>query len=153
LKKNDRHEAILKIIREQEVETQEDLAQELIVLGYAVTQATVSRDIRTLHLSKVPGNNGKFHYVAMKSETSNGSEERYLRVLKEAFHSMDTAGNLLVIKTVPGMAMAAAATFDGLGWSEVVGCIAGDDTIFCAIKTVEDVKGVMEKIKNIILQN
>ena len=76
--------------------------------------------------------------------------EKYIRVLRDGYVSMDMAQNILVIKTVSGMAMAVAAAVDAMKWNEVVGCIAGDDTIMCAIRTVEDTSAVMEKIRKII---
>jgi transcriptional regulator of arginine metabolism len=147
-----RHSKILEIIERQEIETQEELAEELIKEGIKVTQATVSRDIRTLRLTKTPSSAGKFHYIALPlSNSPNATEDRYIRILKEGFVSIERAGHILVLKTVPGMAMASAAALDAIDWPEIAGCIAGDDTIFCAIKSEEDVTVVMEKIRRITL--
>ena len=108
-----------------------------------MTQATVSRDIRDLKLTKVSVNGGKQKYVVHRQE--EGMSEKYIRVLKDGYVSMDMAQNILVIKTVSGMAMAVAAALDAMKWNEVVGCIAGDDTIMCAIRTVEDTEAVMQR--------
>ena len=110
-----------------------------------MTQATASRDIRELKLSKVPTGGGKQKYVILKQDDSHMGD-KYIRVLRDGFISMDMAQNILVIKTVSGMAMAVAAALDALKFSEVVGCIAGDDTIMVAVRTVEDTQILMDKI-------
>ena len=145
--KVNRHAKIVELVNKHNIETQEELAELLNQEGYKVTQATVSRDIRDLKLTKVPTKNGRQKYAVLKS-TQNVLTEKYFRILKDGFVSMDTAQNILVIKTVSGMAMAAA--IDEMNWHEVVGCIAGDDTIMCAIRTVEDTEAVTEKIKKIV---
>lgn len=147
--KLERHTKIIELIHEYEIETQEELAARLKDAGYKVTQATVSRDIRELNLTKVAGANGRSRYEVLQSAKQNLSE-KYSRVLRDAFVSMDMAQNILVIKTVSGMAMAVAAAVDAMQWHEVVGCIAGDDTIMCAIRTVGDTKIVMDKIRKIV---
>ena len=139
--KKTRHRKIVEIIEKKDVETQEELAGYLKEAGFAVTQATVSRDIRELKLSKVPTGGGKQKYVILKQDDSHMGD-KYIRVLRDGFISMDMAQNILVIKTVSGMAMAVAA----LKFSEVVGCIAGDDTIMVAVRTVEDTQILMDKI-------
>ena len=110
-----------------------------------MTQATVSRDIRALKLSKVPTGNGRQKYVVLKQDDSFLGD-KYIRVLKDGFVSMDMAQNILVIKTVSGMAMAVAAALDAMKMREIVGSIAGDDTIMMAIRSVEDTRIVMDKI-------
>ena len=117
--------------------------------GYSVTQATISRDIRELNLTKVTGKSGRSHYEVLHNSRQNLSE-KYSRVLRDAFLSMDMAQNILVIKTVPGMAMAVGAALDELNWKEIVGCIAGDDTIMCAIKTADDTLLIMERLRKIL---
>ena len=116
-----------------------------------MTQATVSRDIRELKLSKVPTGGGKQKYVILKQHDSHMGD-KYIRVLRDGFISMDMAQNILVIKTVSGMAMAVAAALDALKFSEVVGCIAGDDTIMVAVRTVEDTQILMDKIHLMIVR-
>lgn len=144
-----RHAKILELISQYNIETQEDLAERLNNSGFKVTQATVSRDIRDLKLTKVSVDGGKQKYVVLKS-ADDSLNEKYVRVLSDGFHSMDMAQNILVIKTVAGMAMAVAAAIDAMEWHEVVGCIAGDDTIFCAIHSVEETEAVMDKILKIV---
>ena len=148
--KINRHAKIIELINTYQIGTQEELADYLNKEGFKVTQATVSRDIRDLRLTKVPAANGKQRYVAHQ-ENGNMMSERYIRVLREGFIAMDMAQNILVIKTVSGMAMAVAAAIDALKWNEVVGSIAGDDTVMCAIRSVEDTVTVMDKISKIVL--
>lgn len=140
-----RHGKIIEIIEKQDVETQEELAGYLKDAGFQVTQATVSRDIRELKLSKIPTREGKQKYVILKQE-DNQLGDKYSRVLKDGFASMDMAQNILVIKTVSGMAMAVAAAVDAMKFGEIVGSIAGDDTIMVAVRTVEETQILMDKI-------
>ena len=140
-----RHAKIIELISQYDIETQEELAEYLNNAGFKVTQATVSRDIRDLKLTKVSVNGGKQKYVVHRQE--EGMSEKYIRVLKDGYVSMDMAQNILVIKTVSGMAMAVAAALDAMKWNEVVGCIAGDDTIMCAVRSVDDTIILMEKLK------
>ena len=144
-----RHAKIIELISQNDIETQEELAERLNDAGFKVTQATVSRDIRDLKLTKVSVDGGRQKYVVLKPE-EDGMSEKYIRVLRDGYVSMDMAQNILVIKTVSGMAMAVAAAVDAMKWKEVVGCIAGDDTIMCAIRTVEDTVTVMDKIRKIV---
>lgn len=144
-----RQSKIVELISKYDIETQEDLAERLMKDGYNVTQATVSRDIRELKLTKVAMDGGRQKYIVLQ-KTEPGMSEKYTRVLRDGFISMDMAQNILVIKTVPGMAMAVAAALDALQMNSIVGCIAGDDTIMCAIRTVEDTISVMEKLTKII---
>ena len=148
MKKN-RHGKVIEIIEKFEVETQEELAAHLKEAGYQVTQATVSRDIRELKLTKVPTGKGRQKYVVLKQK-DNHLGDKYIRVLQDGFLSMDMAQNILVIRTVAGMAMAVAAAIDALKFKEVVGTIAGDDTIMVANRTVEDTQSLIEKIEDLI---
>lgn len=148
--KQNRHEKIVELIDIYEIETQEELADKLREAGFNVTQATVSRDIRQLHLSKVPAGNGRQKYIVLRQDDSS-LWDKYVRVLKDGFVSMDMAQNILVIKTVAGMASAVCAALDAMKWNEIVGSIAGDDTIMCAIRSVDDTVKVMDKISKIIL--
>ena len=147
--KLERHSKIVELIGKYEIETQEELAEKLTQAGFNVTQATVSRDIRELKLTKIPGENGRQRYMALESPRGT-SASKYIRILKDGFVSMDMAQNILVIKTVSGMAMAVAAALDAIKFHEVVGCIAGDDTIMCAVRSVDDTIIVMEKIKKMV---
>lgn len=144
-----RQRKIIEIIEKHEVETQEELAERLKDAGFAVTQATVSRDIRELKLSKVSRSGGKQKYVVVR-QSENHLGDKYTRVLRDGFVTMDMAQNILVIKTVSGMAMAVAAALDALNFSEVVGCIAGDDTIMVAVRTVEETRTLMDKLHMMI---
>lgn len=147
--KVNRHAKIVELISKYQIETQEELAERLNAAGFRVTQATVSRDIRDLKLTKVPTENGRQKYAVLQNEQS-GLGEKYTRIFKDGFVSMDMAQNILVIKTVSGMAMAVAAALDAMKWSEIVGCIAGDDTIMCAVRSVDDTILVMEKMKKML---
>ena len=147
--KVNRHAKIIELINKYQIETQEELASYLNQEGFKVTQATVSRDIRDLKLTKVPAGEGKQRYAPHQSGDSEMGE-KYIRVLRDGFVSMEMAQNILVIKTVSGMAMAVCAAIDAMEWKEVVGSIAGDDTIMCAIRSVEDTIKVMDKISKII---
>lgn len=145
-----RHSKIIDLINQYDIETQEELAAKLQEAGFAVTQATVSRDIRELKLMKAAKPGGGSRYMVME-QRDNQNSEKYKRVLQDAFLSMDMAQNILVIKTVSGMAMAVCAAIDSMHWQEVVGSIAGDDTIMCAIRSTEDTVKVMDKISKIVL--
>lgn len=140
-----RHAKILEIIQKYDMETQEELADRLRAAGLKVTQATVSRDIRELKLSKVQSMDGRQKYAFLKQEDRH-LEDKFIRVLRDGFASMDMAQNILVIKTVSGMAMAVAAALDALKFLEVVGSIAGDDTIFVAVRSQEATVALMEKL-------
>lgn len=147
--KKARHAKIIEIIQKYNVGTQEELADRLQKAGFGVTQATVSRDIRELQLSKVATAGGGQRYVVLRQEDGRMGD-KYIRVLQDAFVDVAPAQNLLVIKTVSGMAMAVAAALDAMKFPEIVGSIAGDDTIFIAAGTVEEAKGLMEKIHSLI---
>ena len=144
------HQITLKAGDRVEIETQDELAEKLKEAGFDVTQATVSRDIRELKLTKVPTGNGRQKYTILV-HSDHYLSDKYIRVLKDGYVSMDVAQNILVVKTVSGMAMAVAAAIDAIKLKEIVGCIAGDDTIMLvlhseadAIKTMENIKEAME---------
>lgn len=147
--KKSRHSKIVELIESYDIETQDELASKLKEEGFQVTQATVSRDIRELALSKISMGEGRQKYVCFK-HTDDCPGEKYIRVLKDGFVSMDRAQNILVLKTVPGMAMAVAAAVDAMKMKEIVGSIAGDDTIMAAIRTEEDTLHVMEKLQRML---
>ena len=147
--KSKRHAKILEIIRKYDVETQEELSELLEEEGFQVTQATVSRDIRELKLTKVSMNNGRQKYAAL-SEPAEDLSEKYIRVLKDGFASMDMAQNILVVRTVSGMAMAVAAALDAMNFHEIVGTIAGDDTIMCAVRSVEENIQLMNRLRKMV---
>lgn len=147
-----RHTKIIELINNYDIETQEELADLLEDAGYHVTQATISRDIRELKLTKVSTEQGHQKYIILKNQES-GLNEKYVRVLRDGFESMDIAQNIIVIKTISGMAMAVAAALDALNFDGIVGCIAGDDTIMCAIRSNEEAIKVMEKLNRLLHSN
>lgn len=147
--KTSRQSKIIEIIQKNEVETQDELSALLEKEGFRVTQATVSRDIRELKLTKIPTAGGRQKYAVITDAPENLSQ-KYERVLREGYLSMDMAQNILVIKTVSGMASAVCAAIDAMKMREIVGSIAGDDTIMCAIRTVDDTYAVMKKIRRIV---
>ena len=147
--KRQRHEVVVDLINKYDIETQEELAAYLKEEGFEVTQATVSRDIRELKLSKIATGNGKQKYIILKNDDSHLGD-KYIRVLRDGFVSMNMAQNILVIKTVQGMAMAVAAALDAMKFPEIVGCIVGDDTIMAAIKSTDETKVVIDKINEIL---
>ncbi|MBR3039057.1 MAG: arginine repressor [Lachnospiraceae bacterium] len=147
--KQKRQLRIIELVNHNAIETQEELALRLREEGFAVTQATVSRDIRELNLTKMPCGSGRQKYTFI-SENSGGASDKYVRILHDGLISMEPAGNLLVLKTVSGMAMAVAAAIDAMHFAEVVGCIAGDDTIMAAVHTVQDGISLKNKINELI---
>lgn len=147
---NDRRNKIIEIIVREDIDTQEELAKKLNEAGFNVTQATVSRDIKTLQLEKIPNSKGGSKYALPQNQLAY--KEKFLRIFRDGYSNVLQAGNIVVIKTVSGMAMAVAAALDDLGIPEIVGSIAGDDTIMCATKSEEDAKTTIEKITN-LLQN
>lgn len=147
--KTSRHAKILELIKKNDIGTQEELSERLEQEGYQVTQATVSRDIRELKLTKVALDNGKQKYAVLP-ETNQDMTQKFVRVFKDGFISMDMAQNILVIKTVSGMAMAVAAALDAMDCHEIVGSIAGDDTIMCAVRTVDDTIVLMGRLRKIV---
>ena len=149
--KKRRHEKIVELIGQYEIETQEELADRLREEGYQVTQATVSRDIRELKLSKISGGNGRQKDIAFTREEVHLGD-KFIRVLREGYVSMDLAQNLLIMKTVSGMAMAVAAAVDALKLDEIVGCIAGDNTIMMAMRSENEAAQVMDKLRRMIEQ-
>lgn len=144
-----RQSKILELINNYDIETQEELADRLKEAGFEVTQATVSRDIRKLKLTKVSNDKGIQKYSVI-GKTEQDISYKYIRVFKEGFVSMDIAQNILVLKTITGMAMAVAAAMDAFNYPEIVGTIAGDDTIFCAVRSDEEALKLMEKLNRIL---
>ena len=141
-----RHNEIIELIKTTEIGTQEELLAQLKSKGYDVTQATISRDIRELRLTKVNSNGRQKYTVLVNDEEFS---DKYVRVLKEGFVSMVSSGNLIVLKTITGMAMAVATAIDALEIKEIIGCIAGDDTIFIAISATSSTSDAMNKLKKL----
>ena len=143
--KNKRQEKIIEIIESQAVETQEALQEKLRECGFDVTQATVSRDIKELRLTKVATRGNRYKYAVLDSDDPKQAA-KFVFILKETVLSVQCAQNILVIKTFSGMAQAAAAALDHLFGSEVLGTIAGDDTIFAVTPDNEEALIVQGKI-------
>jgi len=140
MKKSKRQNKIIELITNNEVETQDELADLLFKAGYNVTQATISRDIRDLKLTKIATESGKQKYIVIHNFTKD-RKEKYMRVLNDAYISVAVAQNLIVVKTVEGMAMAFATALEALKVEDLVGCVAGDDTVLCvAINNEEAIK-------------
>lgn len=131
--KNERQLRILAIIAERPIHTQEEMRDALLAEGFSVTQATVSRDIKYLHLQKMPDKDGQTRYAVLQSEVIRQKEmtEKYRAVLKEVILSAVPAGNIGVIKTLPGTASAAGAAFESSLYENIIGTLAGDDTLLC----------------------
>ena len=146
---NKRQKQILDILSSNVIETQEELIDRLNACGYKVTQATISRDIKDLKLVKTATDRNRYRYVKSGSEESKQSV-KYDNILFETMVSVDVAGHLIVIKTHNGMAMAAGAAIDAMGWNEIVGSIAGDDTVFVAVRTEEGVRYIYEKLNSVL---
>lgn len=147
--KQSRQGKILEIIAENTIETQEQLIEKLNEAGYNVTQATVSRDIRELRLMKISCGFGVYKYVVSNQETHSHSA-KYLNILRETITSIEHAGNLVVVKTYAGMAQAAAAALDSMSWTEIIGSIAGDDTIMIVLRSGETARSFASELSGLI---
>lgn len=143
-----RQRKIIELVETSEIQTQEELAARLRECGYDVTQATVSRDIRELKLDKVPGSGGRPRYSA-STEYEAGDGQKYIGSLNDAVLSIEAAGNIIVIKTASGMAMAIASVVDALKINGIMGCIAGDDTIMCVVKSAEEASCVIKELSGL----
>ncbi len=149
MKKYSRHARILDIVETYEIETQEELSERLKQEGIEVTQATVSRDIRELRLVKVLSKTGKYKYAPM-GHNQEGTTERLIKIFKNSIISINVAGHLLVIKTLSGAAQISASAIDSLGMEEIVGTIAGDDTVFVAISNIDKISDIVDMFNNIL---
>ena len=147
--KSVRHDLILDIIDKKDIETQEELAAELKARGVKVTQATVSRDIKELRLLKVLAENGGYK-DATAERAEKGMSERFIRILAESVMSIESAVNLIVIKTISASAQAAAEAIDSLKWPELLGTIAGDNTILVIARSEEAVESVVSRFHALI---
>lgn len=147
--KSVRHSMILEIIENQTIETQEELAEQLKRHGVRVTQATVSRDIKELRLLKVLSENGGYKY-ATAERAEQGISERFIRIFSESVLSMASSGNLIVIRTLSASANAAAEAVDSLKWPEILGTLAGDNTILVIVQSEDDVENVLSRFKSLV---
>ena len=143
-----RQEKIIEIIEEYDIETQDGLAEKLQEAGFRTTQATISRDIREMKLTKLTFPDGKQKYIALDNRDT-ASSDKYKRILKDGITSIAISENILVLRTVPGMAMACGAALDHLKLNQILGCIAGDDTIMCIARSKEmapEAKKIIQKL-------
>ncbi|MCI5660858.1 MAG: arginine repressor [Clostridia bacterium] len=147
--KSARHSLILEIIEEKDIETQEELADELKRRGIKVTQATVSRDIKELRLLKVLGEHGGYKYATVE-RAEKGMNDRFIRMLSECVISVDSVGNLIVIKTLSASANAACEAIDSMKWDEVLGTIAGDNTLLVIARSEEAVEAMTARLHELI---
>lgn len=146
MKKYTRQSKILELISKKEVETQEELADGLKAMGIDVTQATISRDIKELRLVKVMAKSGKYKYATI-GQSQEGITDRLNKIFENSVVSIDAAVNIIIIKTIPGAAQICASAIDYMGIDNIGGTLAGDDTVFVAIKSVEAVEIVLEQFK------
>ena len=144
-----RQALIREIVENQSIQTQEELADALAARGMVVTQATVSRDIKEMHLLKVLSEEGGYRYATM-DKSEQGMNERLIRMLADSVVDMSSANNLIVIHTLPGSAHVAGEAVDSLRWPEVLGTIAGDNTILVIVRSNEDVDSVLRRFRSII---
>ena len=147
--KKRRHKLILDLIEQYDIGTQEDLLALLRDRGYDVTQATVSRDVKELRLLKTLGANGVYKYT-VENTKNTGYSGMFDALFQSAMTKVDYAGNICVIKCSPGLAGAACATIDSMNVHDIVGTIAGDDTIFMLCRTAEEARGVAEALNRMI---
>ncbi|NLJ57509.1 MAG: arginine repressor [Tissierellia bacterium] len=146
MKKYTRQTKILELISKKEIETQEELAVGLKAMGIDVTQATISRDIKELRLVKVMSKSGRYKYATI-GQSQEGITDRLNKIFENSVVSIDNAMNLVVIKTIPGAAQICASAIDYMAIDEIVGTLAGDDTVFVAIKTMDKVEYVLQEFK------
>lgn len=146
MKKYTRQTKILELISKREVETQEELAEGLKAMGIDVTQATISRDIKELRLVKVMSKNGKYKYATI-GQSQEGITDRLYKIFENSVVSIDNAMNIVVIKTIPGAAQICASAIDYMGVDDIVGTLAGDDTVFVAIRTMDAIEYVLQEFK------
>ena len=144
-----RQAVIREIVEKQSIQTQEELAEALRARGMLVTQATVSRDIKEMHLLKVLTKDGNYRYATMDRENQT-TNDRLIRMLSDSVLDMSGANNLIVIHTLSGSAHVAAEVIDSLKWPEVLGTIAGDNTILMIVRSNEEVEAVIKRFKGIV---
>ncbi|NJD01373.1 MAG: arginine repressor [Ruminiclostridium sp.] len=147
--KYNRHAKILELIERYNIETQEELADKLKEIGLDVTQATISRDIKELRLIKVMSGDERYRYAPV-SHTEGSITNRLLTIFTESFISCDYANNIVIVKTLPGMAQASASAVDSLKWTDIVGTIAGDDTIMVVCRAEKIAEELVNKLNRMI---
>ena len=149
LMKSARHNLILEIIENKDIETQEDLADELMRRGVKVTQATVSRDIKELRLLKVLSEHGGYKYATVE-RAEKGMNDRFARILADSIINIEPVNNLIVVNTITASANAAGEAIDSMKWSEVMGTIAGDNTLLIITRSNEAADALMTKFNNML---
>ncbi len=147
--KSARHNLILEIIENKDIETQEELAEELLNHGVKVTQATVSRDIKELRLLKVLSDHGGYKYATVE-RAEKGMNDRFIRILTESVVSIECVNNMMVLKTLPASASAAGEAIDSMKWNEVLGTIAGDNTLLIIGRSEEAVEAIQNRFNNLV---
>ncbi len=145
-----RQAKILELIEHNEIETQEELSMRLRDLGYDTTQATVSRDIKELRLIKILSPSGKYRYATSTQEAENSFVSRLQNIFRECVTGVDAAQNIVVIKTLPALASAAAMAIDAMRVPKVIGTISGDDTVFIVMRDNESALDFCEDTKNML---
>lgn len=148
--KNDRHNHLLQIIAEESIETQEQLLDRLLERGIKSTQATISRDIKELHLVKEPAGQGRYRYAVSAHRTKLNFADRLRTILRESLLSSDYAQNIVVIKTMPGLAQGAASALDGMQITNMVGSLAGDDTVMIIMRDQESASDFCDEIREML---
>ena len=147
--KSKRQAMIRVIVESQSIQTQEELAEALRARGMVVTQATVSRDIKEMHLLKVLSDDGSYRYATME-KNEQGVNDRLIRMLSDSLVEINSANNLIVIRTLPGSAHVAGEAVDSLRWAEILGTIAGDNTILVIVRSNEEVEAVIRRFRVLI---
>ncbi len=150
--KTGRHNKIMEIIETCDIETQEELIDHLVSEGYKVTQATVSRDIREMKLAKVMCENGKYRYVVPQTAQESDGHHVYTNALSASITGIDFAGNIIVVKTYPGLANAVAVGLESLRGHDILGCVAGDDTVIAVARDGDIATAMVKKLKKTIVE-
>ena len=148
--KNERQTVILEIVSQENIETQEQLLTRLRARGIRCTQATISRDIKQLHLIKEPVGQGVYKYAVSGNRTKLNVAEKLRTIFRECIISIDSAGNIVVIKTMPGLANGACSALDNMEMNDIVGSLAGDDTAFLVMRTTESAELLCQEIKEML---
>ena len=148
--KNDRQAKILEIISSENIETQEQLLERLEARGIISTQATISRDIKQMHLIKEPMGQGMYRYAVSGNRSKVNFAEKLRTIFRESINSVDSAQNIVVIKTMPGLASAACAAMDSMDFSVVVGSLAGDDTAFIVMRDTASAEEFCKVIREML---
>jgi transcriptional regulator of arginine metabolism len=148
--KTHRHARVKDIVERNVIHTQDELAEALRLEGIDVTQATVSRDIKEMMLVKVPTGEGSYRYAFPSEQTATVSVARLEKTFQDSVTSVNSSGNIVVLRTLPGIAQAVAYVLDNIRWPEIIGTVAGDDTIFLVIKPEKAVEKIVERFESIM---